>query len=112
VKTVGWPGFGESGELASGRVCLSRDSPAASPSQAMNGLLLNHSLGIITYRDLRRALCSRLLHAIQPSNVAFEGPVPAQNDSSSSAAAGTAEKLRSPHIDGVNAITIDKFEGR
>ena len=67
----------------------------------MNAYLLNRSLALNSPRVLERAETTHLLHALQPTNVQFHGD------------SRDGIQLDSPaHASGVNAITIDKFEGR
>ena len=65
--------------------------------------LLDRSYGLIHNHVLSRATASRLVHAIQPSAVTFSQHLPHQDDPHQRVPA---------HISGVNAITVDKFEGR
>ena len=69
----------------------------------MNAYHLNRSLGLNSPRVLERAETTHLLNALQPTDVQFHGDVSLE----------TGTQLDSPaHASGVNAITIDKFEGR
>lgn len=72
----------------------------------MNAYLLNRSLGLNSPRVLERAETTHLLQALQPTDVQFHGD-------SKDVSPETGIQLDSPaHASGVNAITIDKFEGR
>jgi hypothetical protein len=71
----------------------------------MNALILNRSAGVGDRDTLRRALQQDLLHRIQPSKLRLEARRPdADGDGQPAAAAA--------HYGGVNAITIDKWEGK
>jgi DNA excision repair protein ERCC-8 len=81
----------------------------------MNSFLLNRSLASITPTSLARAQTASLLHAIQPApNIQF-----LSDDSSSERLNATThhadnadgEQPRT-HKAGVNALAIDRFEGR
>jgi DNA excision repair protein ERCC-8 len=65
--------------------------------------LLDRAYGLIHNHVLSRATASRLVHAIQPSSVTFSQYLPHKDDPHQRVPA---------HISGVNAITIDKSEGR
>ena len=72
----------------------------------MNAYLLHRSLGLNSPRVLERAETTHLLHALQPTDAQFHGD-------SGDVSLETGIQLDSPaHASGVNAITIDKFEGR
>ncbi|KAF2810153.1 WD40 repeat-like protein [Mytilinidion resinicola] len=77
----------------------------------MNAYLLVRSFGIDSPVAYERAQCTRLLHALHPSNVVFYAQAPQTSDGNEaySYAAGESEYA---HAAGVNAVTIDKFEGR
>lgn len=63
----------------------------------------NRAYGTGPAHVVRRALVSRLVYALQPSSVKFSTLLPSPNGPSD----------RHPaHIAGVNALTIDRFEGR
>jgi hypothetical protein len=68
----------------------------------MNALLFNRQLGLVPFRNHRRTECYRLLQAIQPANIAFNGRV------------GFSEnhQVVQIHSDGVNSIAVDRFEGK
>lgn len=66
-------------------------------------LLLNRSIGFNFTDDVKRATTSRLIYAIQPSPVTFSQQLPSKE--------APNETLHA-HVSGVNALTIDKFEGR
>ena len=63
--------------------------------------LLNRSIGLNHPNHVARATATRLIYALQPSTVNFTHPSKTVHDESLPA-----------HVSGVNAITIDKFEGR
>jgi DNA excision repair protein ERCC-8 len=65
--------------------------------------LLDRAYGFIFNDVLRRATASGFVYAIQPSSLSFSQRVPCEDD--------LHERIPA-HISGVNAITIDKFEGR
>jgi DNA excision repair protein ERCC-8 len=65
--------------------------------------LIDRAYGLISNDVLRRATASRLIYAIQPSAVSFSQHPPTKDD--------PHERIPA-HISGVNALTIDKFEGR
>lgn len=83
--------------------------------------LLSRSLAQTSPRDLARAQNSRLIHALQPApRVRFEGEASGraeavgdgtgEPDDSNDDEAGVRTVFA--HRAGVNAITVDKFEGR
>jgi DNA excision repair protein ERCC-8 len=65
--------------------------------------LIDRAYGLISNDVLRRTTASRLIYAIQPSAVSFSQHPPTKDD--------PHERIPA-HISGVNALTIDKFEGR
>jgi DNA excision repair protein ERCC-8 len=65
--------------------------------------LIDRAYGLISNDVLRRATASRLVYAIQPSAVNFSQRLPSKDD--------PYERIPA-HPSGVNALTIDKFEGR
>jgi DNA excision repair protein ERCC-8 len=65
--------------------------------------LIDRAYGTISKDALRRATASSLIHAIQPSTLNFSQRLPGKDD--------PHERIPA-HMSGVNAITIDKFEGR
>ncbi|KAF2832207.1 WD40 repeat-like protein [Ophiobolus disseminans] len=65
--------------------------------------LIDRAYGLIPNDVLRRATASRLIYAIQPSSLSFSQHLPSEDD---------PHKRIPAHISGVNALTIDKFEGR
>lgn len=66
--------------------------------------LLNRSLGELTPADFARDCASTLVHAIQPApNHVYNGGYPA---------ASTPVSGHIAHGGGVNAMAIDRFEGR
>jgi DNA excision repair protein ERCC-8 len=65
--------------------------------------LIERAYGLISNDVLRRATASRLIHAIQPSTVNFSQRLPSKDD--------PYERIPA-HISGVNALAVDKFEGR
>ncbi|OCL06249.1 WD40 repeat-like protein [Glonium stellatum] len=73
----------------------------------MNAYLLNRSLGLNSPRVIERALNVHLLHALQPTGTQFHG-----EDSRDVSPETGVERRSLAHASGVNAITIDKFEGR
>jgi hypothetical protein len=77
----------------------------------MNSLLLNRSAGSGHNHDLQRFLNRCLLRALQPSETRFErGP----RNAEAAHVRGLTESRVPPiaHYGGVNAIVIDKFEGK
>ena len=76
----------------------------------MNSLLLNRSAGSGHDHDIQRYHNHRLLRALQSTNARFER---ARRDVESSSAAVLVD-LAPPiaHYGGVNAIVIDRFEGK
>ncbi|CAI6341854.1 unnamed protein product [Periconia digitata] len=66
-------------------------------------LSLDRASGIITHHAVKRTTASRLVYALQPSNVNFSRDLPSQDEPG---------KRPPAHISGVNALTIDRFEGR
>lgn len=66
--------------------------------------LLDRAYGLIPNDVVRRATASRLIYALQPSTtLTFSQHLPSKDD--------PYERIPA-HISGVNALTIDKFEGR
>lgn len=65
--------------------------------------LIDRAYGLISNDVLKRATGSRLIYAIQPSSLIFSQHLPSEDDPHEPVPA---------HISGVNALTIDKFEGR
>jgi DNA excision repair protein ERCC-8 len=65
--------------------------------------LLNRSIGLISNNDTKRATASRLVYALQPTSVRFSQTPPSDEH---------PQDARPAHVSGVNALTIDKFEGR
>ncbi|OCK82455.1 WD40 repeat-like protein [Lepidopterella palustris CBS 459.81] len=80
----------------------------------MNAYLLNRSLGLNGPGVLERAETTHLLHALQPAiNVNFSAAPTSKAEEGSEDVQGYAAPQRGlAHASGVNAITIDKFEGR
>ena len=83
----------------------------------MNSYLLNRSLGSVSPRDFARFETERRLHALSPSSARFDHHVPQQtadenNETESNDALSGKQREPIAHPAGVNAITIDKFEGR
>jgi len=73
----------------------------------MNSSLLNRSLGTLDPPIFAREQQTRFLHALQPTPIRFSGRAV-----SSSAANGVQDAETLAHPVGVNAITLDKWEGR
>lgn len=69
----------------------------------MNGLLLNRSLGAIKPTVFQRIENTRQQYALQFSNISFNHD---ERNAREHAEASIA------HVGGVNAITIDPFEGK
>jgi DNA excision repair protein ERCC-8 len=65
--------------------------------------LLDRAYGFSPNHVLKRAHASQLIYALQPSAVTFSRHLPSQDD--------PHERIPA-HVSGVNALTIDKFEGR
>lgn len=65
--------------------------------------LIDRAYGITSQNALKRAVASRLVHALQPSTASFSERSPSVDD---------PNERRPAHISGVNALTIDRFEGR
>lgn len=65
--------------------------------------LIDRAYGFISPDVLKRATAARLIYAIQPSAVNFSQRLPSLDD--------PHERIPA-HVSGVNAITIDKFEGK
>ncbi|KAF2263639.1 WD40 repeat-like protein [Lojkania enalia] len=68
-----------------------------------NQHLFNRALGVSPPNVLKHATTSRLIYALQPTNVTFNQEWPSKDNPNEQASA---------HPSGVNALTIDKFEGR
>jgi DNA excision repair protein ERCC-8 len=80
----------------------------------MNVLLLNRSAGLGHPGDVRSELYNSQLHALQPSDARFERPGNSSQDDTLASQDGM-NGINAPaiaHFGGVNAIEIDKFEGR
>lgn len=80
----------------------------------MNAYLLSRSLGSIGPHSLQRAETNRLLHAVQPApDIRFDGS-DVTTTSVPTATAGGDGTLSGiwAHKAGVNALVIDRFEGR
>jgi hypothetical protein len=77
----------------------------------MNSLLLNRSANLGHKHELQRFYNHRLLRALQPSDTRFE-KARRNAPSSSSQILNDLGALSIAHHGGVNAITIDKFEGK
>jgi DNA excision repair protein ERCC-8 len=65
--------------------------------------LIDRAYGLTPDNVLKRATTSSLVHAIQPAALNFSQNLPTEDD---------PHKRIPAHVSGVNAITIDKFEGR
>jgi DNA excision repair protein ERCC-8 len=79
----------------------------------MNSYLLYRSLGEIGHHELRRFQLRRQIFTIQASDARFSGSSPSKQASGPSD--GSQEFMNEhviAHYGGVNAITIDPFEGR
>jgi DNA excision repair protein ERCC-8 len=65
--------------------------------------LLDRAYGLLPHDAVKRATASRLVYALQPSFVNFSQKLPSVE----------SPNERPPaHVSGVNALTIDRFEGR
>lgn len=80
----------------------------------MNAYLLSRSLGSIGPQSLQRAETNRLLHAVQPApGIRFDGSDDALASVSIPTAGGDGALYETwAHKAGVNALVIDRFEGR
>ncbi|KAI9693894.1 MAG: hypothetical protein M1822_003165 [Bathelium mastoideum] len=79
----------------------------------MNSFLLNRAIGSVSPQSLQRAQTTQLLHALQPAPEVTFGAEPQSEDVSSSAHSSTTKKSSNvAHKAGVNAIALDRFEGR
>lgn len=65
--------------------------------------LLDRAYGFSPQHALHRAVASRLIHALHPCATKFSQHLPPPDD---------PHKRIAAHVSGVNALTIDKFEGR
>lgn len=65
--------------------------------------LANRAYGTISTDVVKRAVTSRLVYALQPSSVNFSERLPS---------ADSPNERHPANISGVNALTIDRFEGR
>ena len=65
--------------------------------------LVNRAYGILPHHAIKRAVASRLVYALHSSTVNFSERLPSEDD---------PNERYPAHISGVNAITIDRFEGR
>jgi len=75
----------------------------------MNALILNRSAGFGHPDNLRRTLQQDLLHCLELSTLRLEGRRPDGDDGDQGVSASSAAAA---HYGGVNAIEIDKFEGK
>lgn len=80
----------------------------------MNSYLLHRSTGAISQREIRRYALRRQLLAIQASDVRFGGSRHQASQHASLSSDGSLSLDEKPiaHHNGVNALTIDRFEGR
>lgn len=79
----------------------------------MNSHLLYRSLGEISHHELRHFQLRRQIFSVQASDAQFNGSYASQQGSRHNI--GSQEFMNEngiAHNGGVNAITIDKFEGR
>jgi len=67
--------------------------------------LIGRAHGIVRHNDLKRITISRLVYALQPSSVKF-------CERLASVGEPDHQYFLPAHVSGVNALTIDKFEGR
>jgi DNA excision repair protein ERCC-8 len=65
--------------------------------------LLDRAYGFTPHNAFKRATASRLVYALQPSSVNFSQKLPSIE---------SPNERHPAHISGVNALTIDRFEGR
>ncbi|KAK7180571.1 hypothetical protein DPSP01_006405 [Paraphaeosphaeria sporulosa] len=65
--------------------------------------IANRAYGISPTHVIKRALVAHLVYALQPSSVSFSARLPSPHEPN--------ERHRA-HIAGVNALTIDRFDGR
>ncbi|KAJ4300983.1 hypothetical protein N0V90_003072 [Kalmusia sp. IMI 367209] len=65
--------------------------------------LINRAYGSNSHNVVKRAVASRLVYALQPSSVNFSERLPSDDD---------PNERQPAHVSGVNALTIDRFEGR
>ncbi|KAL1591623.1 hypothetical protein SLS60_011873 [Paraconiothyrium brasiliense] len=65
--------------------------------------IANRAYGILPANVVKRAVASRLVYALQPSSVNFSGRAPSSHE---------PNERHPAHVAGVNALTIDRFEGR
>ncbi|KAF1971511.1 WD40 repeat-like protein [Bimuria novae-zelandiae CBS 107.79] len=65
--------------------------------------LINRAYGVQPHNAVERAVATRLVYALQPFPVNFSERLPSADDPN--------ERHRA-HVAGVNALTIDRFEGR
>jgi hypothetical protein len=70
----------------------------------MNALILNRSAGVGDRDTLRQTLQQDLLRRLQLSKLRFEANRPEED--------GDDQPASAAHYGGVNAIAIDKFEGK
>lgn len=83
----------------------------------MNSFLLNRTIGSISPPVLQRAQTTRLVHAISPTpgvrfrNEQTGADVSSTADGQDGCQGGGAEQIWA-HKAGVNALAIDRFEGR
>jgi DNA excision repair protein ERCC-8 len=65
--------------------------------------LLNRAFGFNTHHEIKRIAASALVYALQPAPVTFSQHPPSKD---------TPNEIAPAHVSGVNALTVDKFEGR
>ncbi|KAI9814888.1 MAG: hypothetical protein M1832_005616 [Thelocarpon impressellum] len=79
----------------------------------MNDALHLRALGIVPPRTLARHFTSSLLHALQPApGVRFSSALTPADGSATRAEDGEEEVAVKAHGSGVNALVVDRFEGR
>ena len=82
-------------------------------ASGMNSFLLNRAIGSISPQSLERAQITQLLRSLQLSpNVTFTSEPQTPNDASSKPNNERKYSSSIAHKAGVNAIAIDRFEGR
>ena len=79
----------------------------------MNSFLFNRAIGNVSPQAFQRAQTTQLLHGLQPAPEVSFGAEPSSENEPSSTHIHTIQKASHvTHKAGVNAIAIDRFEGR
>ena len=72
----------------------------------MNKLLLERAIGFSGPNSLARIQCAKLLGSFRPTSLVFDGG----EKGGSASGIGTSDGLG--HVAGVNALALEKFDGK